>query len=135
MTKTFDFTLLSRYRSELMGISILGIMLAHISGWVDVENTVWLKAVTLFSRLSHTEGFLLLCGGGLYFSLSKALYLQIDVKSRRVINDYYMRRFCRLGVPFVTISFPFYLSQVCNLGMERKSGERTRGLDTIFRGS
>jgi len=35
-------------------------------------------------------------------------HLQIDVKSRRDVNDYYMRRFCRLGVPFMTISFPFY---------------------------
>lgn len=111
-TAIFNFSLLSKYRAELMGISILGIMLAHICEWSDVQNPIIVKLIDSFSRLSHTDGFLFLSGLGLYYSLSKEItpppQLQIDVKSWRVIRSYFLRRFWRLVVPFLLISFPFY---------------------------
>lgn len=109
-----DFSLLSRFRSELMGLSILGIMLAHLSGWMNIQSHVMVKFVDVFSRLSHTEGFLLLSGLGLYYSLSNRItpppprtsnehYLDI---SR--VKKFYIRRFWRLMAPFALMSFPFY---------------------------
>lgn len=107
----FDSSLISKYRTELMGISILGIMFAHISAWAEVRNIAWLKFVDSFSRLSHTEGFLFLSGLGLYYSLSKEItppQLQNNIKGRAIVWQFAIRRFWRLVVPFLIISFPFY---------------------------
>ena len=37
----FEFSLLSKFRSELMGLSILGIMLAHIYFGLDCKFLFW----------------------------------------------------------------------------------------------
>lgn len=67
----FEVDAISKFRTELMGVSILGIMLAHIWGWTEIQNDALQQFVDWFSRLSHTNGFLLLSGFGLYYALSK----------------------------------------------------------------
>lgn len=118
----FEFSLLSKFRSELMGLSILGIMLAHIYIWTGLQVPLLGQCIGLFSRLSHTEGFLFLSGLGLYYSMSnKITSPQSDFKNKTFIyKSFYKRRFYRLLVPFIIITFPFYayddLISTFNLG-------------------
>ena len=118
----FEFSLLSKFRSELMGVSILGIMLAHIYIWTGLQVPLLGQCIGLFSRLSHTEGFLFLSGLGLYYSMSnKITSLQSGFKNKTFIyKSFYKRRFYRLLVPFIIITFPFYayddLISTFNLG-------------------
>lgn len=118
----FEFSLLSKFRSELMGLSILGIMLAHIYIWTGLQVPLLGTVIGLFSRSSHTEGFLFLSGLGLYYSMSnKITSLQSGFKNKTFIyKSFYKRRFYRLLVPFIIITFPFYayddLISTFNLG-------------------
>lgn len=118
----FEFSLLSKFRSELMGLSILGIMLAHIYIWTGLQVPLLGQCIGLFSRLSHTEGFLFLSGLELYYSMSnKITSLQSGFKNKTFIyKSFYKRRFYRLLVPFIIITFPFYayddLISTFNLG-------------------
>lgn len=114
MKATFNFEIdtISKYRTELMGISILGIMLAHIWGWTEIQNDIIQKMIDLFSRLSHTNGFLLLSGFGLFYSMSKYITppaCRNLTVSRPIIYSFWRRRVMRLVIPFLVISCPFYV--------------------------
>ncbi|MDD2960495.1 MAG: acyltransferase [Muribaculaceae bacterium] len=93
--------LISRYRSELMGIAIINVMIAHFLSWsnIDPNCNLFIKVLSSSCRLLFTEGFLLLSGFGLYYSFVK----NEDLKS------FYHKRIKRLLIPFLIISFPFYI--------------------------
>lgn len=96
--KKIDVSIISQYRAELMGYGILFIMLSHcFSDWMqfNVLGTLFGK----FTTLIHTQGFFFLSGFGLYFSF---------VKNSNVIQ-FYNRRLLRLYLPFLIMSFPFYI--------------------------
>lgn len=82
---TFDFSDFSKYRTQLMGISILVIMLFHAnfltSGWIGVEF------------------FLLISAIGLFFSLSK---------DQRLI-PFYKKRFIRVLPAYFIVAAPYFL--------------------------
>lgn len=97
-----NFNLLSKHRNGLMGIAILGVFTAHFIGWSNAESFLpqyLINILMSFSRLIFTEGFLLLSGLGLYYSFSK----------NDNLKDFYIKRLKRLIIPFIFISFPFYL--------------------------
>lgn len=95
---TYRYSLLSDYRSTLMGIAISGVMLAHSVSWAG--NPLGLeRIVDPFARLVFTEGFLFLSGLGLYYSFSK----------NNELCAFYKKRILRLLVPFMLIALPFYL--------------------------
>lgn len=81
---TFDFYDFSKYRTQLMGISMLLIMLFHVEalplGYVGVEF------------------FLLISGIGLYFSLSK----NNDLKT------FYKKRLFRILPTYLIIAIPYF---------------------------
>lgn len=93
-----DFDIISKKRSELMGLATLGILVGHfvsLSGLVfsGVSNNI----VAQFSNLLFTEGFLLLSGFGLCYS-------------RCIKGDwdgYAQRRFSSVFLPYLIIFFPF----------------------------
>lgn len=105
--KSSLFTLedLSRFRQELMGIGIIGVLLSHLVtvGDFDTRNIIT-QILLLFKQLVYTQGFLFLSGFGLYFSLSNnSDYL-----------PYLKRRVIRLYIPFLVMTIPFFLIQVIN---------------------
>lgn len=83
-----------------MGLGILGVMLAHFLVWIEAKGLV-VFAFKPFIGLVFTEGFLLLSGLGLYYSFRKNSELIV----------YYKKRVDRLLLPFMIISFPFYIAR------------------------
>lgn len=92
----FSFQLISKYRSELMGYAILGVMVSHFIQYTGVNAPYILVA----SRLIYTQGLFFLSGFGLCCSLAK----DNDVYS------FYKKRIRRLVIPYLLISWPFILA-------------------------
>ncbi len=95
------FALIGRYRTELMGIAIIGVLLGHSAAWMDIdESSIITKVIFgLVPRLVFTEGFLLLSGFGLFFSFSR----NPDVRS------FYYRRLKRLLIPYILLSAWYFI--------------------------
>ena len=93
---SFDFKLLSKYRTELMGIGALGVILGHNLRWNEWPFFAALLG-RIISSLVFTEGFLFLSGFGLFFSFVKNSNLK----------DFYLKRFERLVIPFWLTILPF----------------------------
>lgn len=92
----FDAVLFSKYRSVLMGIGAIGVVLGHNLRWCDWPTVLSLPA-RVISAMVFTEGFLFLSGFGLFFSFDK----DNDVKS------FLAKRVNRLYLPFLLILLPF----------------------------
>lgn len=93
------FKLLSTYRTELMGIGILGVLFMHTGAFLHVETGGAMKALQFFATLVFTDGFLLLSGLGLYFSMHK----------NGDTSFFYRKRIRRLLIPFMLMAIPFFL--------------------------
>ena len=101
--KIFTIEDISKYRQELMGIGIIGVLLSHLVtvGEFDISN-IFIRILLFFKQLVYTQGFLFLSGFGLFFSLSKnSEYL-----------PYFKRRINRLYIPFLVMTIPFFIIQV-----------------------
>lgn len=90
---------ISKYRKELMGIAIIGVMVNHWMHWVSISEGIAFLILSKIDNWIFTPGLLLLSGFGLYYSLSK----NSDILS------FYKRRLNRLYLPFVILSIPLYL--------------------------
>lgn len=95
---TFNLSLISKYRSALMGLATIGILMCHAPA-----NGVVLPSY-LNSLLGLGQGgviiFFLVSGIGLYFSTRKLEYSVFGVLS------WYKKRFIRLLVPYLIIYGP-----------------------------
>lgn len=92
-----NWNALSKYRTELMGIACLWVMLYHNRcDWPAI-----LEPVRRFARYGNlgVEIFLLLSGSGLYFSWVK----------KPQLGDFYRRRLVRLLVPYVLFALPYWI--------------------------
>lgn len=89
------FSAVSRYRSALMGISILLIMLRHVP---LAAGTAPLLLHTRNLLSSCVDVFLLLSGIGLYFSLYR----------NSSLRQYYLRRFRRIIPTWFVVAGVFY---------------------------
>ena len=90
----FQTNLFSRYRTELMGGAIIGVMLGHL-----MNHTVQPFVFAQLARLLHTPAFLFLSGFGLYYSFC----------NNSSISSFYRKRVVRLYIPFLIIATPFFL--------------------------
>ena len=88
---------LSKFRSELMGLACLWVMLHHNSfDWpISLD---YLRRFALYGNLG-VDIFLLLSGVGLYFAWSK----------KPPLGDFYARRFVRVLVPYVLFAVPYWV--------------------------
>lgn len=84
---------ISKYRSELMGFAIIGVLIGHIIEFAELD----LPILNEICHGIHTHGFLFLSGFGIWYSISR----NDDTK------EFYVRRFWRFYLPFVLISIPF----------------------------
>lgn len=98
--KRYNWQLISQYRSELMGIGIIGVMISHFLRWNEIQGAV-AYIFKPFIGLVYTEGFLLLSGLGLYYSY----------KRDNNLKSFYIKRINRLLIPFLIIAVPFYVAR------------------------
>lgn len=95
------FESFSRYRTELMGIAIIGVLIAHFVGLLNANNLILSVLYRTIPRIAFTQGFLILSGFGLYYSFAKNDNVKL----------FYQRRFFRLFIPFVILSGWYYISK------------------------
>ena len=94
------FVLFSSYRNELMGIAIIGVLVAHAIGLGEIQTSNMVtKIIAVIPRLAFTQGFLFLSGFGLYYSFAK----------NSSIKEFYLRRVKRLMIPFFVLSSWYYI--------------------------
>lgn len=88
---------LSKYRSEIMGVACLWVMLHHNS--FDWPNALYpLERFALYGNLG-VDIFLLLSGVGLYFAWQK----------KPKLGAFYARRLVRVLVPYALIAVPYWV--------------------------
>lgn len=92
-----SWNLLSKFRSELMGLACLWIMLHH--NFFDWPTA--LEPLERFAKFGNlgVDVFLLLSGVGLYFAWQK----------KPKLGDFYARRLVRVLVPYVLFAVPYWV--------------------------
>ena len=95
---TFDLSLISKYRSSLMGIATIGIIMCHAAP-NGVNLPPLLKSVFGLGQLG-VDLFFFLSGFGLFYSLSKPY---------NSAWEWYRKRFLRIFVPYLIIYAPALL--------------------------
>lgn len=90
----FNLNLISRYRTELMGISAILILICHAAG-NNVLMPKWLMYLVAQGAIG-VDIFFFLSGMGLYYSLF----------SYKGVKSWYARRYRRLLVPYLAITIP-----------------------------
>lgn len=98
-TKGFDLSLLSRYRTELMGVGTIAILLCHASGRGVVLPSIleWLFG---FGNIG-VDIFLFLSGMGMYYSLHK--------QDSPTTGAWLRKRLFRVLLPYTIISVPIWI--------------------------
>lgn len=91
--------LISSYRTELMGISAILVLVVHANG-NDVLLPDCIQSIFNYGQLG-VDMFLFLSGLGMYYSLSGFKICNLFI--------WYKRRFIRLLLPYVVIALPIYL--------------------------
>ena len=87
---------LSKFRSEIMGLACLWVMLHHnVFDWPNALEP--LERFALYGNLG-VDIFLLLSGVGLYYAWSK----------KPKLGDFYARRFVRVLVPYLIFALPYW---------------------------
>lgn len=101
--RLFNISDISKFRQELMGLGIIGVLLSHLVSVGEFDtNNVFVQVLLIFKQLVYTQGFLFLSGFGLFFSMAKnADYL-----------SFIKRRVNRLYIPFLVMTLPFFVFQV-----------------------
>lgn len=94
----FSLRNIADYRSQLMGLAIIGVLVGHIISFGKLKDYEFMPILTYISSTLHTSGFLFLSGFGLYYSLSK----DQDIKR------FYKRRFYRFVLPFLILAIPYF---------------------------
>lgn len=92
-------SLLSSYRTELMGCTILFVLIGHIITLGGLVDTMGGKIVLSIWSFLPVAGFLFLSGYGMMYSLRK----------NDDIISFYKRRFYRFILPFWCLALPFFL--------------------------
>ena len=87
---------LSIFRTELMGISALCLLICHLYGYVDLSVTV--RYILSLGNVG-VDLFLFLSGMGMWNSLSKTKYGEIKY--------WYIHRYLKLFVPYLVAILPF----------------------------
>lgn len=91
---SLSFQLISKYRAELMGLAILGVL------WGHMMNETWQPVLfAQLARLIHTAGFIFLSGFGLYYAFQK----------NSSVSAFYKKRLTRIFLPFAMITYWFFI--------------------------
>ena len=94
-----SFSIISKYRSELMGYAIIGVLIGHIIVFGEIHESGLISVISWLSLLIHTKGFLFLSGFGVFYSMNK------DSNAWH----FYIRRFYKFLLPFLVVAMPYFL--------------------------
>lgn len=93
-------SLLSKYRSALMGLAILGVLIGHVYDLGGIAKTdTFSKLLYFFSTQIHVGGFLFLSGYGIFYSL----------KGNSSTKEFYIKRIYRIVIPYLLLAVPYFL--------------------------
>ena len=98
----FDFSAISKFRGEIMGVACIWIILHHFKGTISFYP---LSRLSLYGN-AGVDIFLFLSGIGLYFTFQK----------NEPMSLFYKKRFVRLLIPYILICVPFYVWRFLYLG-------------------
>ncbi len=98
---SISYNIIGQYRSQLMGIAMLNVMMLHSMSWLSISLP---KSVDFMIGILFTEGFLFLSGYGIYYSFFKNSNLK----------QFYGKRIQRLLIPYWIITTPFFVVQLTN---------------------
>ena len=100
--KEMDFSLISKFRSELMGVAAIGILICHAGA-----NKVALGPLLPIFNMGQLGNalFFMLSGFGLFFSLKKTGNNALS------ILKWYKKRLIRILVPYLLWCIPFFVYQ------------------------
>lgn len=112
-----DWSILSRFRNEIFGASIILIIIYHFFENVEISNLQGIikKMASAYNGLIGSIGvdiFLFLSGMGLYFSFKK----------NNDIKQFYSRRFKRILVPYIIWGSIYWVVKdivILKLGVDR----------------
>lgn len=94
MKRAIDLSDISRYRSELMGLAMIFVMLFHV--WLPKSNTFY--GLVRCGNIG-VDMFLFLSGIGLWYAWSK----------RPTLKQFYWRRYIRIYPAWLIVSSLFYI--------------------------
>jgi len=97
MNLKFNINAISKYRTELMGLATILILICHAPGNGVTFHPI-ISRLMAFGNLG-VELFLLLSGLGLYYSL----------ESHKSLGEWYRKRYARLLVPYIMIATPLFV--------------------------
>ncbi len=102
----FPLSNLTEYRTQLMGICAIGVILCHAVMPVNGVVLPWL--VELFFSLGNqgVDVFFFLSGIGMYYSLQKNISLK----------EWYVKRLSAIGISYLILAIPFYGWYVTHAG-------------------
>ena len=95
-----DYSLLSKYRSELMGFASILIVLFHSNTVFRYGNYNQYYKIFIYQQNIGVEIFLIVSGIGLYFSLSKSNFNFKEYHIKRILNVY---------LTYLIISLPLFM--------------------------
>jgi len=102
-SKGVRMSLLSDYRTEIMGLAILGVVMCHACLHCDLPIVLY---KILFLGNQCVDIFLFVSGMGIYFSLRK---INNGLGNSRGLLSWYKRRFSRIIIPYLVAAIPFYV--------------------------
>lgn len=107
--------LLSKYRTELFGISTIGILIVHSNDVIQSGEgalSEFIRKLFAFGGVA-VYAFVFLSGIGLYFSMSK-----MTSPDRNEIRQFYKRRLSRLLMPYLFIAGSSYTVELLLLNFK-----------------
>ena len=122
MNKKFQLHDISKYRTELMGLSALLILLCHSTAYIAMPGA--LRYSLAFGNIG-VDLFLLLSGIGMWYSLSKPT-------TEGGVKHWYSSRYLKLFVPYLACMLPFQAIEF-SLGMNHDANiwDYLFGLSTL----
>lgn len=106
----------SEYRSELMGIAIISVIMFHFikdyRSFIDGDLPAYMSFLYTYIGSAGVDAFLFFSGIGLYYSFK-------DGMGRKGLLRFYLYRFSRLLVPYLIIAIPsIYLRRIVREGKD-----------------
>lgn len=101
----FELNLFSRYRTELMGIAAIMVIITHMHD-NGVAMSEFVRRLTSVGA-SGVELFLFVSGFGLWKSLRTATNGTFSLHAN-VLGAWYKRRYLRILVPYILFAIPIY---------------------------
>lgn len=102
MNLQIDLNQLSKYRTPLMGLAALMIIICHAPQY-GISMPITISSLLQRGGLG-VDIFLFLSGLGCYYSLSKGV----------ILKQWYYKRFIRIFVPYLFMQIPFWIWKLYN---------------------